>query len=130
MSDGDQIIKSALHGVGLGSAGIDRIRFGKGVVGKLTTAQMGLYVVCIATIIAGVWLRQPLMSYLGLGGAVGTFLITMAASMIFAAKNPGVALLEGAELVRYTQIEMAAKGMEIPTEQANIAPPQIWSGEQ
>ena len=45
--------------------------------------------------------------------------------MWFSSKHPAVAILEGAELVRYHQVEMAAKGLSLPTTQPNVEPPLI-----
>ena len=44
-----------LKNLGISAAGIDKIQFGSGVVGKLTTSLMGLYVVCLITVFAGAY---------------------------------------------------------------------------
>jgi hypothetical protein len=91
----------------------------------MTTTFMGLCVLCVAAIAAGAFLHIPVMIYLGLGVGFVAYLFHSVASMAYAAKNPGEALLEGGELVKYHQIDMAAKNVAIPSEQRNVQPPLI-----
>ena len=44
--------------------------------------------------------------------AVGVFVLYFLGVLIFAERNPGTALLEGAELLRWRQSELAAKGLD------------------
>ena len=46
--------------------------------------------------------------------AVALFLFYFISTQRFADKNPGVALLEGAELIRWKQVELAAKNLPSP----------------
>jgi hypothetical protein len=46
----------------------------------------------------------------------------------FAKSNPEVVLLEGAELLQWKQMDMAAKGLQLPPSSANTAPPKAISG--
>ena len=124
MSEQNQSIESVLKSVGLSSSSIERIKLGNGVVGKMTSSQMGLYVICFAGIGGGIWLENYTM-ILGFGAvAVVSFLFSSVASMWYATKYPGVALLEGAELVKYHQIEMAARDI-VPEVQENTLPPVL-----
>jgi hypothetical protein len=68
----------------LSASGIDRIKFGDGVVGKQTTSLLGLCVVCFATILAGAWLHAEALIYLGLAVGAGAFLYSSITSMLFA----------------------------------------------
>jgi hypothetical protein len=119
----DATISGVLKSVGL--TGLDKIRFGEGVVGKMTTSLMGLFVLCVAVVAAGTWMQTPLMIYIALGVGIVAFIFKAVASMFYAARNPSVALLEGAELVKYHQIDMAAKNVVIPSGQENIRAPLI-----
>jgi hypothetical protein len=90
-----------LRNLGISAAGIDKIQFGSGVVGKLTTSLMGLYVVCLITVFAGAYMGSPPLVGGGLAAAFLGFVFTSVASMLFASRNPAAALLEGGDLVRY-----------------------------
>jgi hypothetical protein len=130
MSDPEPTVDSILKSSGFSSSGIDRIKLGNGVVGKMTTTQMGLYVICFAGIGAGTWINNPYMIEGFVAVAFVSFLFSSIASMIFASNHPAVALLEGAELVKYRQIEMAAKDISIPSSQVNIEPTLITKAEE
>jgi hypothetical protein len=109
----------------LGISGIDKIQFGPGVVGKMTTSLMGLYVVCVVAIVAGAWMGSTPLVGLGLGAGFLGFVFKSVASMRFASKNPAAALLEGADLVRYREWESTAKGLSVPSAERNVEPPLI-----
>ena len=81
-----------LKSLGISAAGIDKIQFGSGVVGKLTTALMGLFVVCFAAIAAGAWMGSTLLVGGGLVAASFGFVFMSVASMMFANRNPAAAL--------------------------------------
>ena len=125
MSGPDPTVESLLRGAGFSSSGIDRIKLGNGVVGKMTSTQMGLYVVCFAGVCGGVYLNIPYMMVAFGGVALLSFLFSSIAGMWFAAKYPSVALLEGAELVKYHQIEMATRDLINPPDQPNIEAPLL-----
>jgi hypothetical protein len=125
MTDPQSPLSSALRAVNFGSSGIDKIKLGSGVVGKLAATQMGLYVVCFAALVAGAVMQNPIMVFSSLGVAACGYVFGSLSSMIFAARHPDLALLEGAELVSFRQIEMAAKSIPIPPSQPNTAPPSL-----
>ncbi len=51
-------LEATLKALGMSASGIDRIKFGNGVVGKMATLQMVLYVVCFSAIVAGGFYEQ------------------------------------------------------------------------
>lgn len=100
-------LEEVLKTVGVAAESMGKIRLG-GVVGKTSTAVIALF--GVFAIVA--WkMSDPLV--IGLVAAV-IFLVYFAGVMAFALKNPGAALLEGAELVQWQQVEMAAKGIGSP----------------
>jgi hypothetical protein len=123
MADG---IQDTLRQVGVSTATLDRIKLARGLVGKTS------YVAGAAIIALGV------VAY-GLKG-FSVFLIADAALIVllfagyfggvlwFAHRHPGVALLEGAELIQWRQMEMAAKSVT-PLEQQRNAAPQLLGKE-
>jgi hypothetical protein len=125
MQDNPPGLGSVLKNLGISASGIDKIQFGPGVVGKMTTSLMGLYVVCLATLIVGAWMGSIALAGAGLGiGFVG-FVFKSVASMLFASRNPAAALLEGGDLVRYREWESTAKGLSVPSAEPNVEPPLI-----
>ncbi len=89
---------------------LQRFKFG-GVVGKMTV--IGL----IGLVVIGIIGRNLVGNWAVLGG------ITLAASIIvfvvqtiykFADRHPELALFEGAELLRWQQMQIEAKGMQAP----------------
>lgn len=93
--------------MGIGAEALDRIRLAQGVVGK-SSIVAGLIVIALAVI---AWnLRDP--GYLIAVACILLLLfgIYFIGVLWFAHKNPGVALLEGAELIQWRQLEMGVKG--------------------
>jgi hypothetical protein len=125
MQDNPPGLGPILKNLGISAAGIEKIQFGPGVVGKLTTSLMGLYVVCVAAIVAGAWMGSMPLVGLGLGTGFLGFVFKSVSSMVFASKNPAAALLEGGDLVRYRAWESAAKGLSVPSAEPNVEPPLI-----
>ena len=125
MQDNPLSLGPILKNLGISAAGIDRIQFAPGVVGKMTTSLMGLYVVCVAAIAAGAWMGSTPLVGLGLGAGFLSFVFKSVASIMFASKNPATALLEGADLVRYREWESTAKGLSVPSAEPNVEPPLI-----
>jgi hypothetical protein len=113
------ILKSAV------SLGLEKITFGSGVVGKMTTSLMAILTVVGAALLLSLALGQLPLAYICLGVCVFVYLFTQISIMLFASKHPAAATLEGAEFVRYHQVEMAAKGLALPTQQPNVEPPMI-----
>lgn len=100
-------IKQILEAVGVSESSLDRVRLAQGVVGKSSyvagTALLALLVVAFSLRDSGYLL------------AVGCIILVLFCAYFggvlwFANKHPDMALLEGAELVKWRQIEMAAKG--------------------
>lgn len=114
-------INKILEGVGLKTEAFDRIKLGRGVVGKVTYV-----VVTIVAALAIIALRtsDTLLLWGLLGSVVLVFLIYFAGVLSFASKNPGVSLLEGAELIQWRQMDMGIKGAETLPMAPNIEPPQ------
>ena len=102
-SRGSDLLKS----LGFAEESIQRVRLGRGVVGRTT------YAVVVALGVLGVVAsRVDLEALLWVAGlVVGLFVLYFAGVLFFAQRNPGTALLEGAELLRWRQSELAAKGL-------------------
>jgi hypothetical protein len=104
-------IKSALEATGISASGLDRIRLARGVVGK-TSYVAGAAILALAAI--GVVLREPTF-LLAIGGIIAAVFVVYFAGVIwFAHHHPGESLLEGAELIQWRQMEMAAKDLSLP----------------
>jgi hypothetical protein len=110
-------VKKALEAAGISESSLDRVRLAQGVVGKASyvagTALLALMAVAIS-------LREPVYLLAVAILVVILFLGYLLGSLWFSHKHPDMALLEGAELVKWRQIEMAAKGLSIN----QAAPPQ------
>jgi hypothetical protein len=125
MDPDSSAVGGILKSVGIGSMGLEKIRFGTGVVGKMTTGLIAILSVLGALSLSGVILGQLPLTYICVGVCVFVFLFTQISIMLFASRHPATAVLEGAELVRYHQVDMAAKGLSLPTPQPNVEPPMI-----
>jgi hypothetical protein len=115
-------IRGALKEAGISAEALDRIRLARGVVGKASYVAGAALVVLVAV---AIMLRQP--DYLLAIGvlAVALFLIYFLGILWFAHRHPGVALLEGAELIQWRQMDMAVKDVRQLPQQS---PRQIGSG--
>jgi len=116
-------IKNTLAQYGVAGTSLDRIRLARGVVGKAS------YVAATAFIALGAiaWsLRDG--GYLIALAILVVFLFTtyLGGVLWFSNKHPGLALLEGAELIQWRKIEMAAKDVPALPEDS---PPRIIGGE-
>src|SRR5438309_11054829 len=90
----------------LGLSGISRIRLGHGVVSRVS------YVAAVALIALGIVAYKTGNEQLRSGVAVGIaliFLIYFFTILRFAAKYKEIALLEGAELLAWRQMDISAK---------------------
>ena len=118
-------IRKIAEGAGLNVEAFDRIKLGRGVVGKVSyVAAAALLVLAAAALrISGVWLFAGLI-----GATVIVFLAYIMGILWFATKNPGIALLEGAELIQWRQMEMGVKGVKSIPQEPNIEPPQQIEG--
>ncbi len=101
-------LSQLLKSFGLSEESVERIRLGRGVVGRTTYAAVAaLFVLAVVA-----WRADPsMLIWIGLL-AVGLFVLYFLGVLIFAERNPGTALLEGAELLRWRQSELAAKGLD------------------
>jgi hypothetical protein len=117
-------IRKILEESGLQVGSLDRIRLTRGVVGKTSyVAGAALLVLLVAATRAS---EKTLLAVL-----IATILVFLAyfiGILLFAAKNPGVALLEGAELIRWRQMEMGVKGTGTLPETENTEPPPQLEG--
>jgi hypothetical protein len=106
-------VKNALEGAGISAEALDRIRLARGFVGKAS------YVAGVALIVVGgIALRAAESSVLIFGiFALAIFAIYFGGTLWFAHRHPGEALLEGAELIKWRQMEMAAKNLLPPPSQ-------------
>lgn len=103
-------IDDFLKGFGVSAESVDRIRLGRGVVGKTT------YAVIIVLIVLGIALTRTSVPWLVLvlaGMAALLFIMYFVGVIRFAGRNPGAALLEGAELLRWKQFDLAAKNIPV-----------------
>ena len=118
-------IRKIADGAGLNVEAFDRIKLGRGLVGK------SAYVAVAAVLVLGaVALRTSNVSILAavIAAAVIVFLVFFLGVLQLAAKNPGAALLEGAELIQWRQMDMGIKGVETLPEGPNVEPPPQIDG--
>jgi hypothetical protein len=109
-------LNEILRGAGLSESSLDKIRLGSGVVGRTSSVAL---MAMIAFGVIGYSLKEPLyLLILALIMAV-VFAGYFIGILRFANKNPDLALLEGAELVHWRQIEMAAKDPKLVTQDAS-----------
>ena len=106
-------IRKILEGSGLKVEQLDRIKLGRGVVGKSSYVAAAAFLVLA---VAAVRITGSTLFAILIVAAVLLFLIYFIGTLWFAAKNPGLALLEGAELIQWRQMDMGAKGVtSLPT---------------
>ena len=91
------------------------IKFAPGVVGKTgyaTVALFGLWGIILFRISENAWLNVTLL----IGGfvATGIYCWWVRSTQKFAADNPGLAMLEGAQLIEYQKWEAEIKGLPKP----------------
>jgi hypothetical protein len=99
-------IRRVLDQSGINASSLDRIRLARGVVGKAS------YVAVAAVLALGgiAWrLRDPIYLLVAAVLIVLVFAIYFSGTLWFANRHPGVALLEGAELIQWRQMDIAAK---------------------
>ena len=87
------------------------IKFGRGLVGKTSHAMIalfGIWAIVLFRLTTDIWLDIALVG----GGCVatGVYVWWVRRTQAFAAENPGLALLEGAEFVEYQKWEAEVKG--------------------
>lgn len=101
-------IEKVLQQAGLSETSLDRVRLSRGVVGKSAYVAAGALLVLA---VAGYSLRDSELLILVAVLAFAIFVVFFVGSLVFAHKNPGIALLEGAELIQWRQMDMAAKSI-------------------
>ena len=106
------------------SGGYRRVTLGKGVVGKCTSGFLGLCgifgLVAIGLIFGG---PAPYLIGLVIIAAL-VYLYFQHSVLNFAQKNPGPALLEGADFVKWRQAEVAAKDLDVIPNAPSVVDPQ------
>jgi hypothetical protein len=97
-----------LKDVGVSQESLESVRLGRGVVGKATFALISIAALLgvVASRLSTGWM---LLAVAALGVAV--FVVYLFRILSFAEEHPDLALLEGAELVKWKQIDVAAKGV-------------------
>ena len=113
------------EGVGINVEQFDRVKLGRGVVGK------SAYIAAAAILVlAAVALRADgsFVLYAAIGACLIIFLVYFVGVLWFATKNPGAALLEGAELIQWRQMEMGLKGVDALPAAPNVEPPTQIEG--
>jgi hypothetical protein len=105
----DTLWSHVLHKVGL-SEQIKRFRFG-GFVGKLCIFGATV-VVAIAAVALKLHDQRLLLTAIGIMAVLGFYVVYKVSS--FADKHPELAMFEGAEILQWEQIKLAAKGVSTP----------------
>lgn len=108
-----------LKSAGISAESFDRVRLARGVVGKSGYVAGAALLVLFAVAIS---LRDPVLLIVLAVLAVAIFAMFFGGALWFAHKHPEAALLEGAELLQWRQMEMAAKGIDVLPNQANVTP--------
>lgn len=120
-SDGDGFWR----GLWTGPLALYRIRFGQGVLGRLTTNLIAVLSVFGCSAVVSLIVRQTLIAIGCLVVCALAYLLNHVSTMRFASKNPLAALLEGGDLVRAHEIDMASRDLPSPDSQPNIEAPVI-----
>jgi hypothetical protein len=94
-----------LESTGINTSALDRIRLARGVVGKASYVA-GAAVLGLAVVAWG--LRDSTLLVADGALILALFLTYLVGVLWFANKHPGVALLEGAELLQWRQLEITA----------------------
>lgn len=103
--------------------GFQSIKLGKGVLGKTAPLAAGIVVLALGTIVI---LRNadPMIILAVYGSALITVMVFVGCAFWYGQKHPAEALLEGGELVRYREIEIAiddAKYLDLATDELERA---------
>lgn len=111
-----------------------KIRLGKGVVGKTSSLAAFGVVGFVLISVTFILFDHPWIAA-GIAGCIPlSLLIYMWKAFSYAEKNPGIALLEGADLISYSNMQLGAKDISIieidAKNTANTHFTQIQSGEK
>jgi hypothetical protein len=113
----DKLLKE----IGLKSETFEKMRLGPGVVGR--SATVAVVALLVLGVVAWRLTDQNLLLVIA-GASFILFLIYFIGAMIYGAKNPAAALLEGAELVTWQKQELAAKNVPHPPDSPLITDPR------
>jgi hypothetical protein len=113
------------RGLWSGPLALYRIRFGKGVLGRLTTNLIAILSVLGPLAAVSLAFGYPLIAIGRIVVCVGVYFNNHISTMRFAYQNPDAALLEGADFVRVREIEMAMKDLPSSVSAPNIEAPVI-----
>lgn len=114
-----------LKGIGFKVEGLDRVRLGRGVIGKAS------YVAGVAILgLGGIAFALRDTTYLLIDAFLICFVFAsyFAGSLWFANRHPGVALLEGAELIQWKQLEAGARDESAITDRKSTSPSPLIEG--
>jgi hypothetical protein len=116
-------LNETLRAAGIKTEELRHIQFApRGVVGKTS------YVAAVALGVVGVvaWRVKSEEALLAVGGGVLLlFLIYFFGVLLFARKNPGLALLEGAQLLQWRQMEITTSDTQSVADTAPTTPSKI-----
>jgi len=120
-------IRDTLNRVGIGTAELDRVRLARGVIGKASYVAAAA-IIALAAVAWG--LREPV--YLLIDGVlvVVLFALYFGGSLWFAHRHPDTALLEGAELLQWRQLEIAASNAPLTLDRQKTEPPTLIGGSE
>lgn len=118
-----EVLRKKLEEAGFSAAALGGVRLGPGVVGRSSYVA----VAALVALIVVAWSLGNKPEYLLIVGvlAVVLFLVFFAGVLWFSHNHPDTALLEGAELVKWRQLEIAAKGVKTTPELAANTPAPI-----
>jgi hypothetical protein len=98
-------IHKTLENAGIHASAFERIRLPRGVVGKASYVA-AFAIVGLAIVAWG--LKEPIFLLIDAALIVVLFVVFLFGILWFANKHPGLALLEGAELIQWRQLDIAA----------------------
>lgn len=119
-------IREALEHTGVNTSTLDRIRLARGVVGKVS------YIAAIAILVLGgiAWRLVDPLHLLMIGGVVAlVFVLYFIGVLWFANRHPDVALLEGAELIQWRQMDIAGKSVAVVENEPVLPGPEPRANE-
>jgi len=102
----DAVIENLSSRIGASSETVQKIKFGRGAVGKIA-----IIAVAAVTGLAAVGLRGgAAFTYFTLGSILVITLACLGLIFYIVCNRPELAVMEGAELVMYKHVQLAAKG--------------------
>lgn len=117
-----KITDTALDKLGFTSESIQKIKFGRGVVGKLSVLSA---IAIVGVIAIGLKFGSPSTLLMLLEFLAGLLALSIGAIVFVVCKHPEISVLEGAELIRYKQLSLGVKGQpQLPTQSPPVPDPQ------